>query len=179
MQINIKLDSEVYDLLEAYPERINVATQRAINRSLKGINTDGSKSITSRYNVKKKDISLGVKINKYTKSTLKGSVDFGGRPIELHKFKTFPSKYSKRKPAIGIGVEIRKGKKTLFRSSFMNRAGIIFKRETKARLPIKKLYGPRISQMINKSSRLIIVKKAEERLLTNFKHELRLGARYS
>ena len=60
----------------------------------------------------------------------------------------------------------------------MSRAGVIYVREGKDRLPIKKLYGPRIYQMIDSASKELIRAGAEERLLTNFKHEMRLGAMY-
>lgn len=178
MQINIRLDSEARDLLNAFPERVKVATSRAINRALDGINTDSSKIIRQRYNVKKRDVSIGVRSLKATKSRLEGRIDFGGKPIALEKFNPSPKRFTKNKPSHGIRVEIRRGKKTLFRSSFMNRAGVIFVREGKDRLPIKRLYGPRIYQMIDSASKELIMAGAEERLLTNFKHEMRLGAMY-
>lgn len=178
MQINIRLDSEARDLLNAFPERVKVAASRAVNRALAGINTDSSKIIRQRYNVKKRDISIGVRSFKATKSRLEGRIDFGGKPIALEKFNPNPKRYTKNKPKQGISVEIRRGKKTLFRSSFMSRAGVIYVREGKDRLPIKKLYGPRIYQMIDSASKELIKAGAEERLLTNFKHELRLGAQY-
>lgn len=178
MQINIRLDSEARDLLNAFPERVNLAASRAVNRALAGINTDGSKIIRQRYNVKKRDVSIGVRSFKATKSRLQGRIDFGGNAIALDKFNPSPKRYTKNKPRQGISVEIRRGRKTLFRSSFMSRAGVIFVREGKERLPIKKLYGPRIYQMIDNVSKDLIRAGAEERLLTNFKHELRLGAMY-
>ena len=72
MQINIRLDSEARDLLNAFPERVSVAASRAVNRALYGINTDSSKIIRQRYNVKKRDISIGVRSFKATKADCKG-----------------------------------------------------------------------------------------------------------
>ena len=178
MQIDIRLDSEARDLLNAFPERIKVAASRAVNRALAGINTDSSAIIRQRYNVKKRDISIGVRSFKATKSRLQGRIDFGGKPIALEKFNPSPKRYTKNKPRQGISAQIRRGKKTLFRSSFMSRAGVIYVREDKDRLPIKKLYGPRIYQMIDSASKELIRAGAEERLLTNFKHEMRRGAMY-
>lgn len=178
MQINIRLDSEARDLLNAFPERVSLAASRAVNRALTGINTDSAKIIRQRYNVKKRDISVGVRSFKATKSRLEGRIEFGGKPIALEKFNPSPKRYTKNKPKHGISVEIRRSKKTLFRSSFMNRAGGIYVREGKERLPIKRLYGPRIYQMIDSDSRQLIKSGAEERLLTNFKHEMRLGAQF-
>lgn len=178
MQINIRLDSEARDLLNAFPERVSLAASRSIDRALAGINTDGAKIIRQRYNVKKRDISIGVRIFKATKSRLQGRIDFGGKPIGLEKFNPNPKRFTKNKPKHGISTQIRRGKKTLFRSSFMSRAGVIYVRQGKERLPIKKLYGPRIYQMIDSASKELIRAGAEERLLTNFKHEMRLGAQY-
>lgn len=178
MQINIRLDSEARDLLNAFPERVSVAASRAVNRALYGINTDSSKIIRQRYNVKKRDISIGVRNFKATKSRLEGRIEFGGKPIALEKFNPSPKRYTKNKPKHGISAQIRRGKKTLFRSSFMSRAGLIFVRQGKERLPIKHLYGPRIYQMIDSESKELIMAGAEERLLTNFKHQMRLGAQY-
>lgn len=178
MQINIRLDSEARDLLNAFPERVSLATSRAVNRALDGINTDGAKIIRQRYNVKKRDISIGVRSFKAAKSRLQGRIEFGGKPIALEKFNPSPKRFTKNKPKQGIRVQIRRGKKTLFRSSFMSRAGVIYVREGKERLPIKRLYGPRIYQMIDSDSRQLIKSGAEERLLTNFKHEMRLGAQF-
>ena len=178
MQIDIKLDSEARDLLNAFPKRVSVAASRAVNRALDGINTDSSKIIRQRYNVKKRDISIGVRNFKATRSRLEGRIDFGGKPIALEKFNPSPKRFTKNKPKHGISVEIRRGKKTLFRSSFMSRAGLIFVRQGKERLPIKYLYGPRIYQMIDSESKELIRAGAEERLLTNFKHQMRLGAQF-
>ncbi|HIZ89054.1 MAG TPA: phage tail protein [Candidatus Mucispirillum faecigallinarum] len=178
MQIDIKLDSEARDLLNAFPERVSVASSRAVIRALDGINTDSSKIIRQRYNVKKRDISIGVRKFKATRSRLEGRIEFGGKPIALEKFNPSPKRFTKNKPKHGISVEIRRGKKTLFRSSFMSRAGLIFVRQGKERLPIKHLYGPRIYQMIDSESKELIRAGAEERLLTNFKHQMRLGAKY-
>lgn len=178
MQIDIKLDSEARDLLNAFPERVSLAASRAVNRALAGINTDSSKIIRQRYNVKKRDISIGVRNFKATRSRLEGRIEFGGKPIALEKFNPSPKRFTKNKPKHGISVQIRRGKKTLFRSSFMSRAGAIFVRQGKERLPIKHLYGPRIYQMIDSDSRQLIKSGAEERLLTNFKHQMRLGAQY-
>ena len=178
MQINIKLDSEARDLLNAFPERVSLAASRAVNRALDGINTDSAKIIRQRYNVKKRDISIGVRSFKATKSKLHGRIDFGGKPIGLEKFNPSPKRYTKNKPKQGISAQIRRGKKTLFRSSFMSKAGVIYVRERKERLPIKRLYGPRIYQMIDSVSKELIKAGAEERLLTNFKHEMRLGAQF-
>lgn len=178
MQINIRLDSEARDLLNAFPERVSLAVNRAVNRALAGINTDSSKIIRQRYNVKKRDISIGVRSFKATKSKLHGRIEFGGKPIALEKFNPSPKRFTKNKPRHGISAQIRRGKKTLFRSSFMSRAGVIYVREGKERLPIKRLYGPRIYQMIDSVSRELIKAGAEERLLTNFKHEMRLGAQF-
>lgn len=178
MQIDIKLDSEVRDLLNAFPERVSVAASRAVNRALDGINTDSSKIIRQRYNVKKRDTSIGVRNFKATRSRLEGRIEFVGKPIALEKFNPSPKRYTKNKPKQGISVEIRRGKKTLFRSSFMSRAGVIFVRQGKERLPIKHLYGPRIYQMIDSASKELIRAGAEGRLLTNFKHQMRLGAQF-
>lgn len=60
----------------------------------------------------------------------------------------------------------------------MSKAGVIYIRQGKERLPIKRLYGPRIYQMIDSASKELIMAGAEERLLTNFKHEMRLGAQF-
>lgn len=95
MQINIRLDSEARDLLNAFPERIKVAASRAVNRALAGINTDSAKIIRQRYNVKKRDISIGVRSFKATKSKLQGRIDFGGKPIGLEKFNPSPKRFAK------------------------------------------------------------------------------------
>lgn len=178
MQIDIKLDSEARDLLNAFPERVSVASSRAVNRALDGINTDSSKIIRQRYNVKKRDISIGVRNFKATKSRPEGRIDIGGKPIALENFNPSPKRYTKNKPKHGINVQIRRDKKTLFRSSFMSRAGLIFVRQGKERLPIKHLYGPRNYQMIDSESKELIMAGAEERQLTNFKHQMRLGAQF-
>ena len=178
MQIDIKLDSEARDLLNAFPERVSVASSRAVNRALDGINTDSSKIIRQRYNVKKRDTSIGVRKFKATRNRLEGRIDIGGKPIALEKFNPSPKRYTKNKPKHGISVQIRRDKKTLFRSSFMSRAGLIFVRQGKKRLPIKYLYGPRSYQMIDSESKELIRADAEGRQLTNFKHQMRLGAQF-
>ena len=100
MQINIRLDSEARDLLNAFPERINLAASRTVNRALAGINTDSAKIIRQRYNVKKRDISIGVRNFKATRSRLEGRIEFGGKPIALDKFNPSPKRYTKNVAAL-------------------------------------------------------------------------------
>lgn len=175
MNIYIKLDNNISDYINAFPERVEKSLVRAVNRSLQGINTDSSNIIRKSYNVKKRDISLSIRKFKATKTKLEGRLDFDNKSIPLYKFSPSPKKFSIRKPKLGISVKIRKDKNTLFRSSFFNKSGVIFVREGKERLPIKKLYGPKIYQMINKDSREEIRINAERRLLNNFIHEIEKG----
>lgn len=179
MQINIKLNDELRDFITAFPERVETASFRAVNRATDGIKTDVSKIVTSKYNVKKKDVNVGISKVKANRSNLRAEVGIGGKQVPLYKFKPKPSKYNSfKRPKEGISVELRKGKKTLYRSSFFLPNGNIFIRKGKERLPIKKLVGPRIDQMLDNASRLEVKQGIERRLLTNFKQQLRLGAQF-
>ncbi len=179
MYINIKLDNNIYDLINAFPERVEVASKRAVNRALAGINTDTVKIIRERYNIKSSQIRAGV--NKFFAKgkTLQGKIEYGGKPILLKEFKPRPVKFTRKKPAAGISFEIRKGKKTLYKGSFFDRKGNIYKRVGKERLPIKTLKGPRLYQMVDSASRVKIRDAAEVRLLKAFIHEMQQGAMYS
>lgn len=178
MEINIELNSDVIDLLNAFPERVAIATRRSINRAIDGINTDSARIIREKYNIKKRSINIGIKKLKATGKSLNGKVEIGGRPISLKEFNPRPNRIGIRRPKEGITISIRRGERTLYKGSFLDRRGNIFVRKGKERLPIKKLYGPRLYQMIDDNSRVGIRDMAKERLLKAFTHEMEKGGAY-
>lgn len=186
MNITVEISGEdkVRAMLKAFPKRAKSACRRSVNRAAQGVSTDSAKAITAEYRIKKKDVSAVMKRTKAAGERLFAQVAIGGKKLPLDKFRYSPKDRAK-KAKRGIKVYMRKGSATVFNGTFLGNSknaksgegtGLkIFKRLGKKRLPIKRLLGPAVWQMLKDDSIKTIEANAAERLAKNFEHEISRG----
>lgn len=129
---------------------------RSINKTLRGITTDLSKSVPRSYNVRKKDVMRSFSTRQAAIGNLEARAISTGRPRPLSAFGLSPASPggSRRK---GFSVKVRNQRKRIGTPFFV--AGMeaghigtvhigIYRRMTRERYPVKQAYGPSIPQMV-------------------------------
>lgn len=126
---------------------------RAMNRSITNIKANVPKEVRKDYNVKATEVKDTLKIMKASASKLQAEVKSTGKVLGLDKYKVSPKTVNpKRKSQLKISVK-KSNTKQILGSFIANINGTkVFKRDGKARLPISRLMGPSVPQMIGNES---------------------------
>lgn len=165
---------KIVEQLSDVPRRVPGATSRAINRTVGHAATSIDRNTRAIYNVKQKKIKGQLRKKFSNVSDLRGFILLRGYPQELTNFKKVEKEKNnqnndntetnnknknknkgKKEKIKPIKVKIKKsgGYKTLDTnpSSFLYK-GHIFKRESKKRIPIEKLYTLSIPSMASEKT---------------------------
>jgi hypothetical protein len=162
------------------------AVSRALNRAAESTRTEAVRETTKRYHVKaeeirgskKKEIPSKLWISKASANRLTAIINSSSSRIPLDHFKTSSLKFNNRSP---IMVAVKKDglKKLSHAFIFENKypgggnARLIFQRVGKERLPIKRLYGPSISELVGgRVIRPEVEKTAAETYNKRITHEI-------
>lgn len=179
MRLTVDVDRnmivDIQRQLGEYHNKAPTAISRAMNRAATNINSNIKKEVRKEYNIKAGDIKDNMeKPIRSTKNRLKAEVRSIGRPIGLEKFKVSPKTVNpKRKSPIKIGVK-KDGVKAVMGAFVADINGKkVFERTSKSRLPIRKLFGPSVPQMIgNEEVRTEIERKGQETFQNRLEHEI-------
>lgn len=149
---------------------------RSLNRTAAGAQTASTKHIAPMMHARQTDVKKSIHITKANYNKWWSTLTAQGKPLPLIAFKAKQTKQ---------GVKAKAwGKTTLYKNSFIakvrsnkKRTKNVFVRKNKTRLPIKKLWGPGISQLFKKEKNIsIITAKVHERfikeLINNTKYYL-------
>lgn len=172
------------EALSLIPGGIQLACQRAANKTMKNLRVVIKRTITTEYSVLARDI--------HNKITLKHASRWNPR-AELHisdHNSISLAHFNPRKQTVmaesktssgattitsrdGVSVKVKKaGGRKLVKGAFRLPDGAIMKRVGNKRLPITKLYGPSPFHMLENSSvQYDLQSKAQERMATNLEHE--------
>lgn len=164
------------------------AVARAVNRAVQGVATDAGQMGGRLYNVRSGDVKKSFTLVKASPGNLTGMAVSKGKVLSLRLFSPSPGP-GKKRPAGGLSVVIKRQSGRLRVSGAFwgmlsrGNAASVFRRLGNVRLPIEKLFGPSVPQMLgNKNVADRIQEKAAERYGTNLDHEINrlfanLGAR--
>lgn len=176
--ININFDRrtqrELEQRLGSFTRRAPNAISNAINRAVTNVNSNIKKEVRTEYNIKAKDIQATLTKTRATRTSPSGEVISTGNLIGLDKFKVSPKTVNpRRKVPIKVGVK-KDGLKEVVGAFVADINGIkVMERKGKARLPIKRLFGPSIPQMIdNVGVREKIINEGQQMFLNRFEHEI-------
>ncbi len=126
------------------------AMARAINRSVQSARASMVRSAREEYTAKARAIRNTISIKKASNSNPEAVIKSEGSPLPLREFSVSPrTENGKRRSPIRVSV--KKGQKSSFERAFVVRTGgsvNVFSRIGSNRLPIEKLYGPSVPQMI-------------------------------
>ena len=122
---------------------------RALNRSLTNINTTIRKGVRTKYTVQATDVKDRLDSVRASPSKLAAKVTAKGRPIGLDKFKVSPKTVNPRRKK-QLKISVKKGSAKEILGAFIGNQGNekVFIRDGKPRLPISRLFGPSVPQMI-------------------------------
>lgn len=178
MSLRIQIDDvairEVEQRLGQFAHRAPNAIASSLNRTVTNVTSNISKETRVKYHVKTADIKETIQVTKASKSSLAAEVRSKGKPIPLDHFKVSPKTVNpKRKSQLKIAVK-KNGVKQVLGAFVANLSGVkVFKRESDKRLPIARLFGPSIPQMIgNDDSVEKINQKAWVTYETRLNHEI-------
>lgn len=193
MSVVINVDDamlrSVQEKLKEIPQKAPNVISQSLNRTVTNVASNLSKEVRKEYSVKAGDIKGrgGIKRIRANPSNLAAAVRSTGEVIGLDHFKTSNLMSTSRKGGVKsvslnrkpVKAEVKKGQmKTVLGGFVATMNGPkIFKRETKRRLPIKRLFGPSIPQMAGneKVSEIINTEAAktfDKRLDQNINHLL-------
>lgn len=186
----ISIDAEplikVVEGLNEFPKEILPAMVSAVNRTLDTTVTQIKREVATEYTVKQKDITKSIKKTRATKTRLSAVAIASGGQVALYKFRhspTNPPPKQRYKQPVKAQVKKNGSKKTVIYKS--NKAfvqtvhgnNMIFVREGRKRLPIKKLFALSVPQMIadkndSKGSIVRIQARAQEILEKRVNQEI-------
>lgn len=178
MRIDISVPERQLNAIEQQLEHIPRQTphivRRALNRSLTTMQTAAKKEVRTRYHIKAGDIQSHLTSEKATTSNLQVRLAGKGSAIPLDRFKYSPKTANpKRKKAINVAVK-KNGNKALPGAFLTDLSGNkIFKRLGKKRLPIERLYGPSVPQMMeNENIPNLVTDEGMKTFDTRVNHEV-------
>ena len=159
--------SRVFD-----PSLIDKATNSAIGKTARKTRTFISKNVRQEYTVKAGDIrkSVGTRIRRPSRTS--AALDYKGSTISLRRFGARKRQVNGRP---GVSVAVKKGQRKVVKGGFSHGNGPIFKRIGRSRLPIEKLFGPSVPQMV---SNLQITDKTNEFIGFEFPKEFDIAMRF-
>ncbi|MFC4403316.1 phage tail protein [Gracilibacillus xinjiangensis] len=166
--------TEVEKKLGGFHKQAPSAISRALNRAVTTVNSNVKKEVRKEYNIKAKDVSETLQKTRANKSDLRASVTSKGSPVGLDKFKVSPKTINpNRKSPIKIGV--KKSSLTKVMGAFVTdiNGSKVFKRSGKSRLPVERLFGPSVPQMLgNENVVQVIEEKGQETFQKRLEHEI-------
>lgn len=171
-----------------YPKKAPLVISRALNRTAASVKTNASKKVRESYVIKAKDVNATFKVKKASRSNLSASVTSASGSMGLDKFKVRPLEARHTKPPKSLKVQVKKsgGAKSLLATFVADVHGLkVFTRESGSRhkkgrggkwseLPIKRLFGPPIPEMVgSKSVRGYVETEAAKVFETRLEHEIK------
>ena len=150
------------------------ALANAINRSMEMVKTEALRQATSKYTIKKGELSDSIKFTRSSGGNLTARIVSTGSVIGLDHFKSTPKTRGKYKKTVNSIV--KKGEGGSIPNAFIaysdGRLGA-FKRKSTKRLPIERLMGPSAPQMLGEDSILEYLQGfMEEKLNMRLEHEI-------
>lgn len=150
------------------------ALANAINRSMEMVKTEALRQATSKYTIKKGELSDSIKFTRSSGGNLTARIVSTGSVIGLDHFKLTPKIRGKYKKTVNSIV--KKGEGGSIPNAFIaysdGRLGA-FKRKSTKRLPIERLMGPSAPQMLGEDSILEYLQGfMEEKLNMRLEHEI-------
>ncbi|PAQ15067.1 hypothetical protein CD798_08470 [Bacillaceae bacterium SAOS 7] len=160
VEIDREMLNSVINQLGTMEKKAPQVISAALNRAMTNVASNVSKEVRQQYNIKAGDIKDTLEKTRSTKSSLSAVVGSKGNLVPLDRFKVSPRKVSpKRKTPIKVGVK-KNGMKPLGSAFVGDISGIkVIKRRNKKRLPIARLFGPSVPQMVGNE---VIVEKINQ-----------------
>ena len=187
MSVIITVDADalldVQRRLKDIPKKAPNAISKSLNRAMTNAAVTLSQEIRKDYNIKAGEIKGSIKKTRANPGTLSAEVKSKGSVIPLDKFKTSRLMTTSNKGDVKsvslnkkvVKAAVKKGAMKPVLGAFVVslHGAKIFKRETKKRLPINRLFGPSVPQMgSNEKIAEAVNDKAEGMYSRTLDHEI-------
>lgn len=179
--MNLKIDIDKKKLIEVEVKLGNLkhkapqAIYRSLNRAANTAKSTAGKEAKNKYYIKSTEVKETISVVKANRTRLGAEVRSKGSTIPLDHFKYTPKSPRPHNPpkSLKVGVE-RGGLKELVGAFVTDINGPkVFERVGKKRLPIKRLYGPSVPQMLKKQGiKETIETQAQEMFEKRLDHEV-------
>lgn len=155
-----------------------IAARNAINRAMTAGKTAAIKKAAERYTIKQAKVRDKITTSKADLNRLVAKVTSRGKALRLTDYETNPKRPTPKKPQL---LKVNVLRETGFQpiaGAFLavsKRSGKmgVFVRSTKARLPIKQLFGPSIPEILGTKTVADAVEgRAQDVLNDRFNHEI-------
>lgn len=174
VSIDRNMLEDVQKRLGQFEKKAPQAISSALNRALTNVASNISKEVRQDYNIKAADVKETLIKTKASRQNLNAIVRSRGNLIPLDRFKVSPKKPApKRKAPIKVGVK-KNGVKPISGAFVADISGVkVFQRQGKQRLPINRLFGPSVPQMLkNEEIRNVINEEGRETFYRRLDHEI-------
>lgn len=154
------------------------AVAAALNKTAPGVRTDTVRQLAENYTASQKDIRPAVSIGqKASPGNLLAKVLGTHHVMPLMAFRVRPKSASRRRPKGGITAEVKRGQSRKIPHAFIatikGRPEVAQRVHRGKRVPIRRLYGPTIPQMMdNDGIAEKVMRMANARLAKNMAHEI-------
>lgn len=169
LDLTIKQIEKLERVLYETPNKIPIAVNRAVGRTIKHMKTEAARKIRQSYIVKHGDALKILKSHRPDKfsATLEGR----GYVVPIEKFKLTP-KVQEPNNRRKIKATVKKGSGAVLSSAFTTSNGV-FERKGKKRYPIRRIFGPSIPSMMNSEEvSEHVYEKGREMLDKRLDHEI-------
>lgn len=174
VDVDEKLLKDVQQKLGQFHKKAPNAISSALNRATTTVNSTLKKEIRKDYHIKAGDVQSTLVVTRATLSNLGSEVRSKGNLIALDKFKVSPKTINPRRKS-PVKVAVKKSGSKPLPGAFMAEINgpKLFKRTGKKRLPIQRLFGPSIPQMLgNEGIREEIESQGQQTFHIRLNHEI-------
>ena len=178
IRISVEGENAVREALRGSPKKVNLVLSRAVNRTVTNVKSNISKQVRAGYVIKASDVKNSLHITKATTSKPYAIVRSAGKKIDLTKFRISPKEPNTKNPPRGgykSQVKRTEGLKAVDRGflAYTNGSLCFFQRISSSRMPVKRLMGPSIPEMINHPKIINYVEEQAGNMLeSRLAHEL-------
>jgi hypothetical protein len=180
--INISIDKEMAnitkEMLAGFPKEADKVILHALNRTLDNVRANMVRKTRDIYTVKSTTVRKTIKIRKATKEgeiIHANVISRGGANPVNTAFRVSPRTVNgKRRTPIKLSIK-KNSEYDLDRAFIAQRHGYhhVFERDGKPRLPISKVFGPSVPQMIqNQEVEAFVTKEAQKTIEKRILHEI-------
>jgi hypothetical protein len=149
--ITIKDYKEIQLSLMGYRKKAPLVIARALNRAVMTARKVSGQLARKTYTIKQKDITKTFKIQRASRNQFGAALISRGNLEPLDHFKYSPALARPGNPPKAIRVSVKKGNLTKFLHAFVANVNgpKLFQRVGKERLPISRIMGPAVPEMLN------------------------------
>lgn len=160
--------------LGEFSKRAPNAISNALNRGMTNVGSNIRKEIRKDYHIKAGDINATLSRNRANRGSLTATVISKGELIGLDKFKVNPRTVNPRRKT-PLRVAVKKSGGSIISGAFnADISGVkVFMRVKKSRLPIRRLFGPSVPQMLGREDiRDFVMSEGQDTFERRLEHEI-------